>query len=834
MPSAESDEILVIASDVGSGEFGIRVISEAEFWDGSCDEYLATAPGPQPHFGEIGRTSADLIANCGGSFYGPYARGAVSLQQRGPARIWHLEAEAVSSSEGSASANVNFFDVVSVNSAGPGIDPDALVSLKLRVPFVGDIENAPDVEYEAFVRVFLLDPSTGSLQTFFSTSIFYERTEGTEARTVEVEIPSVPVGTKLFVSTGFLFALSVSYDLFTPPKRASVQADFNVCPGTATPGAMITMASGAVGECEKGDVEVLSVEPVQSVFDATHLVAGKDAVIRLDLIHTFKAPTDVLVKVSIDQPGVLPLQEFEERVTLPLDASGLPCAKTFYLPSSALGAVPDSCETSPAHGSLAGLGLSPKSGGPYRVAVEVLPVSGSDADPSNNFEDVTLPVVDTLLRLGYVKVAPLQQPSYAPMPAGEFEAAVHWSNAHTLAMYPLGVDGFSGSACRTVTGSICEHLGSIFTCSPVAQGSNWSTCGGILLDIDNIFKMANASDRFVTPAVAMVPSGYFSYHGFRQTPAADPGTLQGMAATQDVVLVAADAASGARDGSRIPVTPHEVFHALFRSPEHFDAAPEGYWVGCSEQLGLPFPDCEVPVGATNLLNRRISRTEPPAVWIDDSLYTRLLARTKLDPDPAILLITGTLTRDGTVKLMSLMELPDGATTRQNPDEFAIETIDVQGNVLSRFEGLAIFGDPADTGEGIDFFDPDFAMIAVKIHYPMETARLRFKKGERVILEVDPLSGSLRNAVQSVPDRGFLRNPTQRRKALLQKVDAFEKMLKEGARTGALEKLDNDLRKHAREWLVDFVNERAGVEFTRSDVLAQIDRVEARLRAQVAP
>lgn len=817
---SEVEETAMLASNVQTSEFGVRVLVDADVWDGSCTERKGTAPGPQPHFGEIGRTSAEFIADCGGPFFGPYARGAVSLQTRDEARVWHMEAEAISSFEGSASANVYFFDVVSVNSAGPGNDHDDLVHLKLRVPFVGEIENAPGVEYSGFIQVFLLDPATGTIQRFFSTRFFYESTNGSEGRTEEVDLPAVPVGTRLFINTGFLFALSVSPDVSTPPKRASVQADFNVCPADLTPGAKITMASGAVGECEaKGDIGVATVDVIQSVAGVA-MVAGKDAVVRVDLTNTFTDSVEATVTLDIAQPGI----QFSQRVTETITIPGNCPRKTYYFPSPIQ---QDACGISESLGGLKALGAAPRRGSPLTVKVNVR-TSTPDTDATNDDgESAALPVFETALSIAYGKI---ECPA-CPLPTGgvgsaevataDMLEAIRWSDRHVLAMFPLAPEGYQSEVITDLAGSLLPIKGST-SCPP-----DLSLGCGMDRDMRELVKAARSVDPFVKRIVGFVPPGYFQLHGapvgFRVS-----GVASGIAA-----LVDADFPSGNLSGRHDPTVPHELVHTL--SSRFFDdvhlppEAVSGYWVGCR---GAGFSSCVVPESSQNLMvDVGTLQLEPPATWVEFDVYAHnLFPALDVEKDPAVLFLSASWSTGGVVTIEHLVEFPEARVDRPMIDSgnYAIEVVDAAGNILLTHHVHLSF---RQFWRGASSTPKNVHGVAFNLEYPLEAASVRFRHHGRIVHSLDPLAGTLREAIAQIPNDGFSKTPKQRRDALLHKVDAFEKAVADGDPAGALEKLRHDIRKHTNDWVVEYPAP-PGV-LSRARVLRTIDQVDLRLRTRMS-
>lgn len=81
--------------------------------------------------------------------------------------------------------------------------------------------------------------------------------------------------------------------------------------------------------------------------------------------------------------------------------------------------------------------------------------------------------------------------------------------------------------------------------------------------------------------------------------------------------------------------------------------------------------------------------------------------------------------------------------------------------------------------------------------------------------------TLQEAISSIPDGGFVKNPTQRRAALSNKINAYEKQLETGNMTGAQNKLENDILKHVEGWIKDKYPTSED-ELTKEEVLEIID------------
>ncbi len=86
---------------------------------------------------------------------------------------------------------------------------------------------------------------------------------------------------------------------------------------------------------------------------------------------------------------------------------------------------------------------------------------------------------------------------------------------------------------------------------------------------------------------------------------------------------------------------------------------------------------------------------------------------------------------------------------------------------------------------------------------------------------------MKDAINSIPDFGFINNPDQRRNALLNKADAIENMLKVNDTFGAAQKLQFDLKDKMEKWLTNYTV-GTPLEFTKPKMLSLIENILSRL------
>jgi hypothetical protein len=103
-----------------------------------------------------------------------------------------------------------------------------------------------------------------------------------------------------------------------------------------------------------------------------------------------------------------------------------------------------------------------------------------------------------------------------------------------------------------------------------------------------------------------------------------------------------------------------------------------------------------------------------------------------------------------------------------------------------------------------------------VSVPPDAAKIVIRYGDTTVA-FNPLTRLLHDAVDSIPDYGFINNPQQRRKALHNKIDAVENMLAAGNFKGALEKLKHDIKLTIEKWLKDYTTETP-LKLTKQQIL----------------
>jgi len=825
-----------------------------------------SGPFCTPYFNDpfadgLGRTSTPPRAvNCGSREDGPWAEASVQLVND---KDWTLHARTAASrgTPDDFTAGYAFpvaFDTYTVLPGTSGLSTGTRVPVFVRVRNRRTIQNPP---FSRLVLGLQVLRKQGASATVILEKGEQFSVDGNEDTLKDVRVPGeLEMGTRLkaFWTVDAFAESGGDFGSLVDPKVAEADVSISLC--SAVAGVIIQGASGAVGDCA-GDLEILNaeVEPIQSVRGADTMVAGKDTVLRLDLVNTFSSPIKASVTFTIERPP-FPNETFTEAVTIP---PGCPTPKRYYFPSAETDPTADPCSTAQARSGLRSvpsanlqglppLGQEPIAFASFKVSAEFAAVDTLiESDPNNNTgTSGTLPVKETLLESVYTQVSCLpghpcdaDPADYGGLDPLYYEQAVASSDAFTMAAFPVGPDGYLPKNCET-----CVVPGNGAKCT----GSTVDTCTGIVDDIKRAFLQGADSSPTADRAIMMFPANYLIYHQY-PIPAdcVDPPDVCRAGVKGFFIRALADqtvAVSGA-DAGFFPLRPYEahelihsygLLHATNPPPPWLSLpsplpSPLGYWVNCQNHLVDDFPLCDVPFpGSQNLMARKI-QVDAPRVWTDRDTYQHLLGRLKVGVDPVVLLISGELTKDGVVSIHKMREFPEGKVTDQPKGElygpearYSVEMVDDAGNVLDRTSLGYNFSTDLEGEE-----QPlRFVLLQLKLLYPPATAIVRFKHKDQVLLDVDPLSQTLRGVIEDIPSRAFDQNPDERRKALLNMIDAFEKMTaKTTPKQGALQKIEQ-IREKVEKWVVGYTPQPGESLITKEKALAQIDHVAARLRTRV--
>lgn len=225
------------------------------------------------------------------------------------------------------------------------------------------------------------------------------------------------------------------------------------------------------------------------------------------------------------------------------------------------------------------------------------------------------------------------------------------------------------------------------------------------------------------------------------------------------------------------------------------------------------------------------------VWITTDRYNRMLACLKAGAicsagitlvDPEVLLLRGVLLNDGTMLLGPMYDVPAGIPELppNAGGNFTLKFLASDGSLLSSTSFVLSFSDVVE-GYKVQLDEVPFGF---SVALPPATYSIQIQHAGKVLVNVTLDSKLLKSAISSLPDKAFDKNPEQRRNALLNKIDAFGRMLSENNVGGALQKLQNDIKPHVQEWVVDY-QEDSPLQLSKTEILQLIDRIIARLSAQ---
>ncbi len=212
-------------------------------------------------------------------------------------------------------------------------------------------------------------------------------------------------------------------------------------------------------------------------------------------------------------------------------------------------------------------------------------------------------------------------------------------------------------------------------------------------------------------------------------------------------------------------------------------------------------------------------------WITKPDYEHLFRSSLANPqsDPELLIVSGIIHTDGRIDGTQFFRISSGVADESANGDFSVKVLDGAGRVLTETVFGLSFVIPAD-----EPIKRDSAAFSLAVPFPVEATTVQVTQKGRTVLAMNIGEKLLRDAVASIPDYGFKTNPAQRRNALLQKIDAFERGLSPTPGVGTRQKLANDIRKDLEDWLIDGYLVDSPLRYTKAGLLELVDALLRRL------
>jgi hypothetical protein len=326
-------------------------------------------------------------------------------------------------------------------------------------------------------------------------------------------------------------------------------------------------------------------------------------------------------------------------------------------------------------------------------------------------------------------------------------------------------------------------------------------------------------------AIAIVPHDWFTYHGL------GAGTFG--------ITFSAIPVSFVTDNFPL-ITAHEVGHTynLHHVQSLAAAQTHGYWVQVPKEVPTSL-DYMLPGSLPGVTNSLVPdpvfpsddlRSSPKGTerWSSQGDFATLFQKFSVPPplDPETLLLTGLIDASGNVTLGPFYRAANGTVDQPPAGTFGIQLVDFSGNIISEV--------PFRADLTVYDVDPsvvvDSAPFALAVSFPNNAARVQVTHAGVVVARVNVTTKLLSDAINSIPDAGFIQNPSERRGALLSKIDELDSQISAGALNGALNNLQNDIRNQLVQWLVDGYAVQSPLQYTKPQILALVDELLKRLGA----
>jgi hypothetical protein len=376
--------------------------------------------------------------------------------------------------------------------------------------------------------------------------------------------------------------------------------------------------------------------------------------------------------------------------------------------------------------------------------------------------------------------------------------------------FPLSEGGIKGIPASNLPNSFGEISGSILIPLSLAAPN----------DIISVCLQRTLVNRSARNGIGIVPSGpngYFQYH-------ADPDArgISYLAQLSNVGLSQLiPGCSLVADGYYV-TTAHEIGHTFGLLDLSDDNLLTEYWVNRNifgkASVGLMGPANGDHQNTINL------------DWISANEYATIFQGLLVNKtDPQIMIISGTIDKGGKVSLQPTYYFPDGfATPFESTADGVVNAVAPDGSILAQASFVSSYDLVTNSGKDIP---TNLAAFIVQLPMPQGVGSVQVVQNGKILSTFNPNAQLLKDAINAIPDQGFDKNPSQRRNALLNKVNAFIKSLGQSPNQGAINMLQNDIRKSVNDWVLDNYSVSSSLQLQKNQILTTIDAILAQLNAQ---
>jgi hypothetical protein len=216
----------------------------------------------------------------------------------------------------------------------------------------------------------------------------------------------------------------------------------------------------------------------------------------------------------------------------------------------------------------------------------------------------------------------------------------------------------------------------------------------------------------------------------------------------------------------------------------------------------------------------------PAEWTSPSDWITVgqkLTATRFDPE--VIIVAGYADNQGNGGIGGLYRTVSGvADASLDPEgSYKLQILSSSGSVLS-----SISFTPNFTVTDVPDWNFPLCEFVLQLAYPSNAAAVRIVKGTSVLASENIGYGLLLTAVQNLQDEAFVTDPTERRNALVNKINAFDQQLASGNTNGAYQALTNDIAKQISSWLSDSYVAPNALFYTKASLLSLVDELAQRL------
>jgi hypothetical protein len=196
-------------------------------------------------------------------------------------------------------------------------------------------------------------------------------------------------------------------------------------------------------------------------------------------------------------------------------------------------------------------------------------------------------------------------------------------------------------------------------------------------------------------------------------------------------------------------------------------------------------------------------------------------------DPEVLLLGGTVLPNGTIEMIPMYWIDEAYVDEIPSGDYSLQLLDAYGNIVheASFSPWNIVSTQTDPPMSYETENKTFLLT---VPYQKNVQEFRITTNDTVSYSTNVTSRLLHDAIDAIPQAGFVDEPDEKRITLHNEVDEIESKIDSYLFFEAADILEHSFRTKLTTWLIDNYPTSNALEYSKQEILDLVDELVSRL------